>query len=44
MKYLTLANRSEIENGLRHHNSFHAITQILGVARSAIKREILPHQ
>lgn len=44
MSHLTLADRSEIENGLRHQHGFNAIAKSLGKARSTVMREILAHR
>ena len=43
MSHLTLATRSEIENGLRHGDSCGAIARHLKVARTTIVREIQKH-
>lgn len=43
MSHLTLADRSEIENGLRHGDSCNAIASHLKVARSTVVREIRKH-
>lgn len=43
MSHLTLADRSEIENGLRHGDSCNAIAGHLKVARSTVVREIQKH-
>ena len=43
MSHLTLATRSEIENGLRHGDSCGAIARRLKVARTTIVREIQKH-
>jgi transposase, IS30 family len=43
MSHLSLADRSEIENGLRHGDGFHAIAKRLHVARSTIVREVRKH-
>ena len=44
MPHLTLADRSEIENGLRSNRRFSAIDRSLEKARSAVMREILSHR
>ncbi len=41
---LTLADRSEIENGLRSNRGFSAIARTLKKARSTVMREILSHR
>ena len=41
MSHLTLADRSEIENGLRSNRGFSAIARTLKKARSTVMREIL---
>ena len=43
MPHLSLADRSEIENGLRHDDSFHTIARHLKVARSTVTREVQKH-
>jgi IS30 family transposase len=43
MSHLSLADRSEIENGLRHGDSFRAIADRLKVARSTVMREVKKH-
>ena len=43
MSHLSLADRSEIENGLRRGDSFNAIARRLKVARTTVLREILKH-
>lgn len=43
MSHLSLADRSEIENGLRHGESFNAIASHLKVARSTVMREVRKH-
>lgn len=43
MSHLSLADRSEIENGLRHGDSCNAIASRLKVARSTVMREIRKH-
>ena len=43
MSHLSLADRSEIENGLRHGDSFNAIAGHLKMARSTIMREVQKH-
>ena len=43
MHHLSLADRSEIENGLRHNDSFNAIAGHLKVARSTVMREVRKH-
>jgi IS30 family transposase len=43
MSHLSLADRSEIENGLRHGDSFNAIASHLKVARSTVMREVKKH-
>lgn len=43
MSHLSLADRSEIENGLRHGDSFNAIASHPDVARSTIMREVKKH-
>ena len=40
MSHLTLASRTEIENGLRHGDSCGAIARRLKVARTTVVREI----
>ena len=44
MSHLTLADRSEIENGLRSNRGFSAIARTLKKARSTVMREILSHR
>ena len=44
MPHLTLADRSEIENGLRSNRKFSAIARSLKKARSTVMREILSHR
>ena len=44
MPHLTLADRSEIENGLRSNRRFSAIARSLKKARSTVMREILSHR
>ncbi len=43
MSHLSLAGRSEIENGLRRGDSFNAIARRLKVARTTVLREIQKH-
>lgn len=43
MSHLSLAARSEIENGLRHGDSFNDIARRLHVARTTVMREIIKH-
>ena len=44
MSHLTLADRSEIENGLRSNRGFGAIARTSSKARSTVMREILSHR
>ena len=44
MSHLTLADRSETENGLRSNRKFSAIARSLKKARSTVMREILSHR
>ena len=44
MPHLTLAARSETENGLRSNRRFSAIARSLKKARSTVMREILSHR
>ena len=44
MPHLTLADRSETENGLRSNRRFSAIARSLKKARSTVMREILSHR
>lgn len=43
MSHLRLADRADIESGLRHGDSLNTIARHLNVARSTISREILNH-
>ena len=44
MPHLTLADRSDIGNGLRSNRRFGAIARFLKKARSTVMREILSHR
>lgn len=43
-KHLTLEDRYEIQNGLRHHRTFTEIAQIIGCSPDTISKEIRKHR